>query len=104
MVAGTVPAERKAMLTPSELNTPPAYLVEPCGSPGGYARHIRNKETACVPCKQAHAAAQAHSRLPRPTIEGRRLVLGPMRRLRAAAYAESCRLRALPALEEARSA
>ncbi len=104
VVGATTPGQRRALLTASELNRLPEYLLEPCGTLGAHIRHKRAGEEPCTPCKEAYNLSRSATRPPRPVVDGRRLILGPMRRLRAAAYVESCRLRTIPVLEEARTA
>lgn len=36
--------------------------LKPCGTDAAYKRHIRRRETACDPCKDAHAAQLAKDR------------------------------------------
>lgn len=33
--------------------------LKPCGTPAAYARHLRDRETPCQPCREANAEAKA---------------------------------------------
>lgn len=36
-----------------------AKVLEPCGTNAAYIRHVRRKEDACVPCREAHGRYNA---------------------------------------------
>jgi hypothetical protein len=51
---------------------------QPCGTPGAYQRHKRNREDACAPCVKAHNEAERAYRaaggpVPRPPAPAPRL-------------------------------
>lgn len=108
IVGGTTPSQRRAMVTRSELNRVAPYLREPCGTTGGYAHHLNHGEDPCAECKRANARAKADRK--RKRQEARKasaeIVLFPpvdwsvMRPARAAALAESWRLRGVVMLEQ----
>lgn len=104
IVGGTTPGERRAMLTHGELSRRPPHELDPCGTTGGYSRHLREGTTACAECKRANARSKADRKAATAARKAEaetpgRLVLFPpvdwtvMRPARAAALAESWRLR-----------